>query len=454
MRSRTILVFLIAVVARLAFLAIAFDGPDSLRQPDSPAFELPAVGLLEHGTIALPPQAGAEPVPFTERVPGYIVFLAALRWLFGSSPLPVVVVQGLIDAVTCVVIARLAERIRPGLFLPAGLIAALAPNLIIHANLVLSDSLCLLPYSLFLLASVRLLQEPTLRRAALAGLWLGIATLVRPLTWYFIAATPLLFAALIPGLIPRLIPDRHRLLCAAVVPLCALAVVLPWLARNAAVAGHWALADQTGVHALYWVVPLAREYGAGIPADRSRAEVRERLQARLQAQGLETLPADPFAASAIMAATASDALKEMGVVGLARAWAVGSVINLAAPALVASAPVQRMERPSFYDSPGANIVDKLANYLGHAPVKFLSVTVAAVTLTGLARLLQLSALVCGRLPKRETIFLAAVAAYVLLATGPITGVKYRLPIEPIFIVLLACGLVQCLPAARRRCGPR
>lgn len=446
MRSRTILVFLIAVVARLAFLAIAFDGPDSLRQPDSPAFELPAVGLLEHGVISLPPQAGAEPIPFTERVPGYIVFLAALRWLFGSSPLPVVLVQGLIDAVTCVVIARLAERIRPGLFLPAGLIAALAPNLIVHANLVLSDSLCLLPYSLFLLASVRLLQEPTLRRAALAGLWLGIATLVRPLTWYFIAATPLLFAALIPG--------RRRLLCAAAVPLCALAVVLPWLARNAAVAGHWALADQTGVHALYWVVPLAREYGAGIPADRSRAEMRERLQARLQAQGLEALPADPFAASAIMAATASDALKEMGVVGLARAWAVGSIINLAAPALIASAPVQRMERPSFYDSPGTNILDKMANYVGHAPVNFLSVILAAVTFTGLARLMQLFALFRSRLPTRETIFLAAVAAYVLLATGPITGVKYRLPIEPIFVVLLASGLVQCLPTARRRCGPQ
>ena len=352
-------VFLLAVMVRLAFLALAYDGPDSLRQPDSPAFELPAQALAEHGVIGLPRADGGVPEVFTERAPGYILFLAAMRLIAGPSPLAVALAQAVIDGLTCLAIAALARQVAPRLAPIAGVAAALAPNLVVHSSQVLSDSLFLLPFTLFLTSSLRAVGEQSLRQAALGGLWLGLATLVRPVPWLLIPVMPLLAALLVHGW-------RRRVAVAAAMMVAALVTVAPWLARNAAVSGHWQLASQTGTHALYWVVPLTREYGAGIPPEQTKALMNERLAARLAAQGLDSLPKDPFEASALMRAVASEAMWESGVAVLARAWLTGAAVNLLSPAIVAAPPVQHMARPSFYETPGGSIGVKLANYLSAA----------------------------------------------------------------------------------------
>lgn len=443
----TWIVFILAVTVRLAYLGLAYDGPDSLRQPDSPAFELPAQQLADHGVIALPPDAGAAPKPFVERVPGYILFLAAMRLVAGPSPLAPVLVQILIDAATCVAIARLAGTLRPQLARPAGVAAALAPNLIINATQVLSDSLFLLPFTLFLTASLRAAERNCLRQAALAGLWLGASTMVRPTPWILIAVMPLLLALLGRGW-------RRRAAMAGALLAVAVAVVTPWLARNAMVAGHWQMSSQTGVHALYWVVPLTREYGAGIPPEQTKALMNERLAARLAARGRDSLPDNPFESSATMSALAKEAMLESGVGVMARAWATGAAINLLSPALVAAPPVQHMTRPSFYETPGGTAVAKLTNYLKDAAgTPFFWVMAAGLAGTALARLFQLGGTVAalrGAWPWRSVAVLAVVAAYMIAVTGPITGVKYRLPLEPILIVLLADGLVRLAGRLRRQ----
>lgn len=430
----TFAIFLVAVVARLAFLGLAYDGPDSLRQPDSPAFELPAQGLAEHGVIGLPTADGTAPQPFTERAPGYILFLAAVRLVAGPSPLVVVLLQILLDGLTCVAVARLAGQVRTPLARPAGILAALAPNMIISSTQVLSDAPFLLPFTLFLTATLAAVERRCVRQAALAGLWLGLATLIRPTPWILILVMPPVVAALVPGW-------RRRATLALALFATAAAMVTPWLARNAAVAGHWQLISQTGTHALYWVVPLTREYGAGIPPEQTKALMNERLAARLAAEGLDALPADPFQSSAIMGAVAREALLESGPLVMARAWTVGAAVNLLSPALVSAPPVQRLPRPSFYETPGGSITDKLGNYLGAAAgTPYFWILAAGLAGTALARLGQVAGLVAavrGGWSWRSLAVLAVVAAYLLAITGPITGVKYRLPLEPILILLLA-----------------
>lgn len=439
-------IFILAVVVRLAFLALAYDGPDSLRQPDSPAFELPAQGLVEYGVIGLPRLDGTPPEPFTERAPAYILFLAAMRLIAGPSALAVVLVQILIDAATVIAIARLAERVRPRLGPVAGVAAALAPNLVIQSVQVLSDSPFLLPFTLFLTASLGAVEQRSWRQAALAGLWLGIATLIRPMPWILIAVMPLLLALAVPGW-------RRRAGLAAAMIGTALLVVTPWLARNAVVAGHWQLASQTGTHALYWVVPLTREYGAGIPTEQTKMLMRDRLHERLAAEGRSELPADPFQASAMMNTVASQAMWESGIGVMARAWMAGMAVNLLSPAIVAAPPVQRLARPSFYETPGGNIFEKLGNYVaatGKTP--YFWAMAAGLLGTALARLLQvvgvIAALRRGWRPV-AIIMLGVVSVYILVITGPITGVKYRLPLEPILILLLADGAMRTWHRLRR-----
>lgn len=436
-------IFALAVMLRALYLLVAFDGPDSLRQPDSPAFELPAQGLAEWGIIGLP-KPDVPPEPFTERVPGYIVFLAALRLLFGPSPLAPVIVQIVLDGLTCVLIARLGERLRPGLGMPAGLLAALAPTMIVHSALVLSDSLFLLPFVLFLDASVRAVREPSWRAAALVGLWLGLATLVRPVTFYLIAVMPLVLAAL-----PN--PLLRRVAMAASVLVVSALVLIPWLARNDRVAGHWELASQTGVHALYWLVPLTREYGAGIPTERTVAH----MDSALKAVSPDGLPADPFVASRLLSSVASRAMLESGIPVMVKAWSVGSAINLLSPAAIAAPAIQKLERPSFFATHGANPVEKILNYMKASMSGLFGwVLAGSVLLTGMVWLLQLRGLAVilrrDLWPPAAIALLALIGFYLLAVTGPITGIKYRLPLEPMLILLLAEGVLAMGARVRRR----
>ena len=62
------------------------------------------------------------------------------------------IVQSLLDTITCLLIAGLAATYCKRLALPAGLRAALWPNLIVHSAMILSDSLFLMLFSAMLLA--------------------------------------------------------------------------------------------------------------------------------------------------------------------------------------------------------------------------------------------------------------------------------------------------------------
>lgn len=435
-RSHALIIFLVALLLRGLYLAFLVHGEAMLVQPDTPAFTMPADGLVTQGTIGLPDEHGAVPRPGTERVPGYIVLLALIRRLFGPGAWPPVLVQAMTDAITCVLIGRLAHHLRPGLGLAAGLMAAAAPNLIIHAGLVLSDSVFLLPFVLFLDTATAAVRAPSLRAAALAGLWLGLATLIRPVTMYLLPVLPLLLAILAP---------RRRLAMAAVALVCGLLTVAPWSVRNHAVVGHWQLGSQSGAHSLYWLVPLTREYGAGIPFDVSKREMDRRLAEHLAARGLSKLPENPFDAAAEMTAVAAQAMRDSGVLVLARAWAAGSLVNLGATSLIAAPVVQQMERPSFYGTVGNSFIAKVAGYVASMN-NFSLVGVITAGTVGLL-VLRVAALIGlwrgwrhGSWSRRQIILLAVVAAYILVITGPITGVKYRLPLEPLLIILAAEGM--------------
>jgi len=71
----------------------------------------------------------------------------------------------------------------------------------------------------------------------------------------------------------------------------------------------------------------------------------------------------------------------------------------------------------------------------------------AAGLTFLARLIALPAVLqirSGRLRAGPSLYMLASAAYVLAVTGPITGVKYRIPLEPCLDIFLAAGVIWLL----------
>lgn len=425
-----LLVLLSALVIRLAYLALVYHGGDSLRSPDSPIYEGYAQKLLDGcGGAACDPA----------RMPGYPLFLAAIRLVAGPDPLWPAIVQMPIDAVTCVLVAWLAALFDRRLALAAGMLAAFNLNMIASAGQILTDTLFLLPFTASLVATVLYLAAPTAPRAFAAGLLLGLALLVRSTVMFF---PPLLLVALAIAAWRHRLPAARAAAHLAVAAIATLLCVAPVLARNVATHGRFALVSQGGSHAIGWVVPAAREFVLGIPFEEGQRQMRAELDAQLAADHLSRLPDDPFAASDEMEKAASKALKQLGVAGLAKAWLGGALINLAAPALVSVPPVATLERPHFYETPGTGAVDKVWAFGRRAAGStFFWLMAPALVWMAASRVLELGALGAigrsGGLPLAPSLYLLAVALYFLAVTGPVTGVKYRLPLEPLLILLLA-----------------
>jgi len=72
---------------------------------------------------------------------------------------------------------------------------------------------------------------------------------------------------------------------------------------------------------------------------------------------------NPFVESRRLSEFGREKLMELGLPAIAKAWITGATINLAAPAIISVPPVQALPRTGFYDTKGANAVEKIVNFL-------------------------------------------------------------------------------------------
>jgi len=68
--------------------------------------------------------------PGRERMPLHSAFPAAVRAVFGDTPLAAIAIQSAVDAGTCVLVFKLGAMLGPRVGLLAGALAAAWPNLI------------------------------------------------------------------------------------------------------------------------------------------------------------------------------------------------------------------------------------------------------------------------------------------------------------------------------------
>jgi 4-amino-4-deoxy-L-arabinose transferase-like glycosyltransferase len=216
-------------------------------------YEALARNWLSHGVYGLFFDGQLTPVDM--RVPGYPAFLAAIYALLGNTRTAVMVVQALLDLLTCFLAALLAARLAPTsrrsrMFTIALWLAALCPFTANYTAVVMTETLATFFTTLALLAFVSILERPSLNLPIrsldrtgllsqagwwlLAGLLVGAGTLVRP-------EAPLLLVA--AGLVLcvrwRRRADWPKLALAGLWMAVGLLLPLtPWAVRNARVLGH------------------------------------------------------------------------------------------------------------------------------------------------------------------------------------------------------------------------
>ena len=439
-----LVIWVAAVVVRLVNVAAMPMEPGFLLTEDAWLYWANALSLLEHGTFADTASGG--------RMPGYFLFLAGLMGVFGPSLLAVLVVQALLDAVTCVLVGMIGARVSVGVGSVAGMLAAVWPNLVIMSASVLADSFFMLPFTAMLYASVRFLETGSVRWAAWAGLFLGAAIMVRAVAQYLPLAMVLLVVAV--SLLRK--RDWCQGLFAGLIFIVAVALPLaPWLHRNVSHYDTLALTSQGGAHLLYWVVPGVLSHTQGIQLDEAVKELREEFQAGTESQGLDTDSMDIFASDRAMKDFSLARLSRMPPADILKSWGYGMAVNFLLPAIGGDLRARNLPHPSFVGTSHLDLTSRIARYMQKASPVYLAVVAIGIVGAVLASLLQIYGFVfLARISGWMAFLAVAGMLYFLLISGPITAPKYRLPFEPVLIILQVMALVDVWLRLRRAAGRR
>jgi 4-amino-4-deoxy-L-arabinose transferase-like glycosyltransferase len=235
------------VVALAVRLGLAFVVQQRVDQPPAQLCLIPgdAEGYWELArTIATgTPYRIYEPPRYVLRVPGFPTLLALSQLLFGPGAFPARCLLACVGTAACGLTYWLGRELVDG---TTGLIAAvytaLSPTLALFSVLILSETTFAAVLLASLIAIVRLARCSQTRftpfrgfaAGLTAGLFIGLATLVRP-TWLYVGPA-IAVAALIAGS-PRgqwrsWVPRLAGLACGIVL------LLGPWTARNYYVTGH------------------------------------------------------------------------------------------------------------------------------------------------------------------------------------------------------------------------
>ncbi len=220
--------FLLALVPRL-YIALAWP-----REPvwDGHYYDFGARRIAEGFGYSDDSVIGGVTVwhPWCHYPVGYSGFLGLFYWLFGAGPHVGTVVNAVIGALTAVLVHRLARfatgRDRARI---AGALTAVSPGLIAYTALLMTEPLA--GFGILLAAWLYVRDDKPLRGGALAGIVLGLATLVRPPS-LLLAPALVFFTRDTPAPGPRATRWLRRLSGPAVATLLAVLTVLPWTLRN------------------------------------------------------------------------------------------------------------------------------------------------------------------------------------------------------------------------------
>lgn len=450
--KKCLIIFLVAAVIRGLLFFSVLEHPQMIFQPDSRMYAGLAEGIRQHGSFSGPDTSWE---PNVERMIGYPVFLAFLLSMFGGSYLAVVAFQAVLDSVSCVLVGVLGERVWSGTGLLAGIFAAVNLNMLTYSLFVLSDSLFLLILLVGILAMIRFLEKPVWRAGAFLGVFLGLATLVRPVLFYFsIFLMPFLWAFFVWKKRVSIARSAGLVLVSG---LLFAVVVVPWFIRNQAVGGRFQLTSQAGEHLLQYVVPFVWQYSKGTPFIEGMKKANREMALKNEQEAVDWKRLSAFERSERQVDMAIEILKKEPLLAIIKAWGFGMAKNLFAPAIIDLSYLLNVERPHFFYTQGKTLVDRGINFVKGIEGWFGWAVLGSLVLMPIVRLAQLWGLIC--LFRKEAWIaglFTLIIGYFLLVSGPVGYAKYRLPFEPVLIVLLGVGIKEIasrFPVMRLRRSP-
>jgi len=440
-RKWLLVVLVLAALLRLLVFAIVYPDETRFRQPDSGGYDRPAVTLAEHRAYSISGNSPFE--PYVHRVPVYSVFLAFVYAILGYHPPMAILFQIAMNLVTLYVTYRIGMMLfnRAVGIMAAGALAVDVGQ-VLYSNQLLTETLFTLLLSLSIYSLLRFLGKERTGYGILTGIFMGLATLCRPITLYL----PILLVVVF------LVRFREDLLRGfkryALVVCCFMLVLMPWLARNYRSFGVLQLNSSQGDTFLFYNVAYLRARVEGVTYAEARKELEQEVQDEVEKRNLNPMERSAFyqrrAVEEILQHPLDYAIVHLsGVVPLltfpntnVAAYMLGIpasrtnfIANFLTRGLTANASEFRKVYTEFLKSSEGQLIFILA----------LLIEVGALVGTYLLT-------VYGLWTSQRRRKLAAIAVlgtvllYLALATGPVGRGRFRVPMMPYLYLLASHGL--------------
>lgn len=248
--DKTLLILLgAALTARLVFSIPVFMDPSrTMACTDARTYDSIARNLLEGNGFSMniaPPYESETTV-----TPGYPFFVAGIYAISGGSRIAVVLIQLLLNLALFAMLYRfIAKRFGERAALLVGVLFILELNIAIFTNQITTETLFTFFFIPVLLLIIEWTERDRLILAVGAGLLLGAATLVRPVTLYF--GVPLLLFLFLTRFRWR------KLLGWGIIVVLQLACISCWVIRNRIVFGETFYSTVSSMNLMrYHAVPL------------------------------------------------------------------------------------------------------------------------------------------------------------------------------------------------------
>ena len=427
----SIWIFCIAFLIRIGYVVLFVEIEYLVIEDQSLYIQL-AQEFLVSGFLGVTP----------ERTPGYPLFLSIISNTSNDSLWNVVIIQIILDSVSCVIIALMAKSLFESGFWFAGFLSAFNLNMIVLSASILTDTLFLFFFVLFLFSLIKYLHSENTKWLFLLFLFISLSALVRAVSYYLIPV-------LLIGLVVWRVWKKDSILKVSKLVVLCLVIVGIFLGgihqRNYQKYGATEFVSQTGGAMLWWIIPATYQYSGQGSYQEGQILAKKRLRLALQHDNLISLSHNPFEASRYEVDVGKKILMDFGFLNVFKAWASGSVVNILSPIVAFSPALRSMAHNSFYETEGVGVFSKLLNYIKNSENLFYLLVLLIGTITSvLFTLLSLVGVFksFNTLPPVTTLALLTLVGYFLVVTGPIIGVKYRLPIEPIMTLFFSYSLIN------------
>lgn len=235
------IIFLVAVVLRLGYVLTL--EPDKLYYADEHMWDATAMNIASgKGHFAWQEDLSS----YVFRVPLQSIFLAVIFKIKHSYML-VRIIQAVIGAVIPVLIFLLADLVydKKAIAYIASLIGTVYPFLIYYTGYLLAESNFTFLFLVAMYFICRMIDKQYLKQTILSGIFLGLATLTRPVVFYFpIMVFIWLFVSY---------PRRYiqSILAVVLLSIAMLLVMSPWIIRNYLLLGKFIPTATEGGYVFY-----------------------------------------------------------------------------------------------------------------------------------------------------------------------------------------------------------